>query len=86
MPNNGFDAPSTVRAVDQEGNLIRPYVQWIAMINRIGQAALDAGPTTSRPTSMLWIGRQFYDETLGKPVFVHSVNPVVWHDASGAIV
>ena len=48
-----------------------------------------SGTTGARPTSSMsarWIGMQFYDTTLGKPVFLHSVNPDVWHDGSGAVV
>ena len=83
----GFDAPSTTQAVDKDGYLILTYVQWIARMTTIGQAAQQSGTTANRPTSVLWIGRQYYDTTLGYPVFVHSVGPpVVWHNAAGAVV
>ena len=49
-------------------------------------AARQSGTTADRPTKGLWVGRRFYDTTLGKPVFVDSIGPVVWHDASGAVV
>jgi hypothetical protein len=48
-----------------------------------------SGPTASRPTSTLdnrWIGMPFYDTTLGKPIFLNSVNPDVWHDGAGGVV
>jgi hypothetical protein len=48
-----------------------------------------SGLSADRPTSGLpvrWIGMPFYDTTLGKPIFLHSVNPDVWHDGAGAVV
>jgi len=44
------------------------------------------GTTAHRPTKGLYVGRFYYDTTLGKPIWLHSVNPTVWHDGSGASV
>ncbi len=82
----GFDAPSSVQAVDEDGYLTIPYTQWINRINMICQTFQMSGTTSERPTSNLWIGRFYYDVTLGKPIWVNSVKPTVWHDASGAAV
>jgi len=65
---------------------------WAAFLHSLQQVSWNgsrSGPTGSRPTSSLdgrWIGMPYYDTTLGKPVFLHSVNPDVWHDGSGAVV
>jgi hypothetical protein len=45
-----------------------------------------AGTTAQRPTVNLYVGKFFYDTTLGKPIWLHSANPNVWHDGSGASV
>lgn len=82
----GFDAPSSVQAVDKDGYLTNPYTQWVNRVNLIAQSLQQSGTTADRPTSVLWIGRVYYDTTLGKPVWLHSVNPTVWHDASGVPV
>lgn len=61
-------------------------MQWFDRIHAICVANQQAGATAARPTSRLWIGRRYFDETLGKPVYVKSVKPAVWVDASGAVV
>ena len=49
-------------------------------------AMQQAGTTAQRPTKGLWIGRQYFDTTLGYPVFLKSANPNVWVSASGIVV
>lgn len=44
------------------------------------------GATASRPTTGLFAGYVHLDTTLGKPVFVKSLNPTVWVDATGSVV
>jgi len=55
---------------------VRNYINWNSQ----------SGTTANRPTQFLMVGQQYYDTTLGYPVFVHSVSPVVWHNAAGAAV
>lgn len=44
------------------------------------------GTTAQRPVTNLYIGRQFYDTTVGDWIAVHSTNPTVWHKGGGAVV
>lgn len=45
------------------------------------------GTTAKRPTTNLYIGRIYYDTTLGYPVWVHQVSPsIIWHNGAGAAV
>lgn len=44
------------------------------------------GTTSNRPTDNLWVGRTYLDTTLGKPIWVESLSPTVWIDATGATV
>ena len=60
--------------------------QWFSLVTRFVNALKSSGPTANRPTDGLWIGRQFYDTTLNKPVFVSAVKPTVWRDAAGTVV
>ena len=85
MANNAFDIPFGV-LVDDEGNITPTWDQWTNRIQSIASAAQQSGTTAQRPTSGLWIGRQFWDSTLSKPVYVSAVRPTVWRDATGAIV
>lgn len=60
---------------------------WMSNVSQILQAHTQSGATANRPTAKStqkrWIGLQFMDTTLGKPVYLKSVNPDVWVDASG---
>lgn len=84
--SSNFDYPAQQAISDKDG-IITPawgqaFQRWQAVIN----AAYQSGPTAQRPTKLLWIGRSFYDTTLGKPVYVAAVGPVVWRDAAGTVV
>lgn len=62
---------------------------WIDYLKKgypILNSTTDAGPTANRPTVDLFIGRQYYDTSLSKPVYLNSVNPNVWKDAAGTTV
>lgn len=40
------------------------------------------GDTSERPLEP-YLGQQFYDFTLGRPIYASSVDPVIWKDAAG---
>lgn len=47
------------------------------------------GSTSARPTDEMlgrYIGMPYFDLTLGKPVFLLSINPDVWVDGAGVVV
>lgn len=52
----------------------------------VNTPTFNAGTTAERPTRYLSPGSTYYDTTLGKPIWVNSINPIVWHDASGSVV
>ena len=83
-------APSPAsRLVEAGGAVAQDWQSLFAALQRGAFNATRSGPTADRPTSVMpgrWIGMAYYDTTLGKPVFLHSVNPDVWHDGSGAVV
>lgn len=45
-----------------------------------------SGVTASRPTSGIVVGTQYFDTTLGKPIFVKTTSPLVWVDSTGTTV
>ena len=75
-----FDYPSNSQMVTSPWNQV--FSRWQAII-ATGQ---QSGTTANRPATGLWIGRQFFDTTLGKPVYVLSVKPAVWVDGAGTVV
>lgn len=65
-----------------------PTVAWTQVFSRwhrIILAAQQSGATASRPTSLLWIGRTYFDTTLGKPIWLKTVSPIVWVTADGVV-
>lgn len=68
-------------------NGTKPFgVTWTSFFEAVFNlldAMTKGGTTAQRPTSFLWIGRPYYDTTLGYPVWVKSVGPTVWADATG---
>lgn len=46
----------------------------------------NVGATASRPTKAPYVGWQYFDTTLGKPIFVKTLSPVAWVDAVGVDV
>ena len=86
MANKGFDFPSNSVVVDPMRMVTPPWGAWVQRVHDVAIASQQSGATADRPTAGLWIGRQFYDTTLGKPVWVQSVRPTVWVDATGAPV
>jgi hypothetical protein len=72
---------------DAKGNFTAPWAGWFSIVQSIAQADSSSGPTTSRPTTNLYLGMQWFDTTLGYPVWVASLGPpAVWHNAAGAPV
>ena len=59
---------------------------WSAWFQRLWAlvSTLDSsGTTANRPTKNLFVGRFYFDTTLGYAVWLKSVNPIVWVDSGG---
>jgi hypothetical protein len=66
-----------------------PLVPLLSSLQITAVASSRNGLTAERPTEKMlgrYIGMPFFDLTLGKPVFLLSINPDVWVDAAGVIV
>lgn len=80
-----FDYPGGSPVVDSKGMASATWANTFSRWHSIIVSAQQSGETTQRPTSLLWIGRRYFDTDLGKPVYVKSVKPTVWVDGVGAI-
>lgn len=73
-------------AVDQQnarGSLVAPAEGWRNFFNavyNVCNAITMSGTTAQRPTSLLWMGRFFWDTTLGLPIYY---NGTIWVRADG---
>ena len=71
----GFEIATGARATQDWFNFA---VSVSRFVNSFG-----SGVTASRPTKLLFVGRRYFDTTLGKPVWYDGTN---WVDATGASV
>jgi len=76
--------PTDTQIADQRGRLMRAWQTWLfALALEIG----NNGTTPLRPTNNIYVGKQFFDATLGYPVWVQTVGPpIVWVNAAGTVV
>lgn len=81
-----FEIPSNDRLAEQDGKASRTWGQWLSRTHDIVVSLQQSGPTADRPTKVLWLGRRYFDTDLGIPVWVQSVKPTVWCDATGSAV
>ncbi|MHB1098442.1 MAG: hypothetical protein ACYCZR_02690 [Burkholderiales bacterium] len=76
--------PLTQEFTTPTGGVPRAWAVWFTNIwVRLNETH---GTTANRPTKGLFIGMQYYDTTLNKPVWLNSVRPSVWKDAAGTTV
>lgn len=73
-------------AVDSGGSFTPVWVNFFARVQAVCNAGQQSGATADRPTVGLWIGRRYYDKTLGIPIYVNAVRPTVWKDSQGTTV
>lgn len=80
-----IEKPPFVQALaDASGNVAPAWIVWFTKL--WAQVETGSGPTADRPTKNLFVGKQWYDETLNKPIWVRSVRPTVWLDAVGKLL
>jgi hypothetical protein len=77
---------------DPEGNVIRIFMKpdWAAYLSAVQQVTFSvtrAGSTAARPTSTMlrWPGMPFFDQQVGKPVWLKYATSNVWVDATGSV-
>lgn len=63
----------------------QPWANWFLQVFQILSAQTESGPTANRPTKNLYIGRRFFDTTLGahgKPIWI-AKDGITWVLADG---
>lgn len=79
-----LDKPPIAETLSNPGPLPRAWAVW--MMNLWVRVNTLSGVTADRPTKDLFVGRQYYDTTLSKPIWLSGVRPTVWRDAAGVAV
>lgn len=70
---------------DASGNLTPPWLAWFGYTTQRVNEFTASGTTAQRPITVR-VGMPFFDETLNIPIWVKTVSPLVWVDATGATV
>ena len=78
--------PQARNLIDRNQNLTSEWSTWITVLWAVTDSIDGAGTTANRPIANLFVGRQYFDTTLGKPIWLKSIRPNVWVDATGAAV
>ena len=72
------------------GTFSAPWRVWLTRLFQLAQVIGTQGTTAQRPigtnTVPLYIGQWYFDQTLGYPVWVKSLNPTVWVNGAGSVV
>lgn len=81
---------SALPVADNFAQWPKPWGNWLSLAQNILFATSQSGTTAKRPTENLYIGRVYFDTTLGYPIwcsaFAAGASPATWVDATGTPV
>lgn len=75
-----FELPTNAQLADETGRASVPFLSWLSIVHTTVVAMRQSGVTAVRPTKLLWVGRTFFDTTLGLPIWWDGSQ---WVDATG---
>lgn len=82
--------PTAAAMLDKAGNLTIAWLSWFSRLFAVASTVNNSGATAARPVGSaqipLMIGQSYFDTTLGIPVWIASLNPTVWVNATGVAV
>ena len=65
------------------------YATFFNLLQIVSFYSTRAGTTAERPTAttgVRWAGMPYFDQTLGKPIWLKFTSSSIWIDATGAVV
>jgi hypothetical protein len=78
-------APPPLRqSLQAEQGYPAAWLQWFADLSHLVSVMSGSGPSSQRPAPPPFIGYQYFDTTLGKPIWAKTASQ--WVDATGAPV
>jgi hypothetical protein len=76
--------PPIITTVDRDGAISPVWTKWFIKLHSIVNTSVQEGTTANRP-AIRYIGQQYFDTTLNKPIWVDK-NGTGWIDATGSTV
>jgi hypothetical protein len=67
-------------------NFTAAWAGWFAQASVVLQDASNSGTTAQRPTANLYVGKPYFDTTLGYAINLKSTGPTVWVNGAGTAV
>jgi hypothetical protein len=71
---------------DAAGNFTPAWAGWFTQAQQILQDISSSGTTAQRPTNAMYVGKRYFDTTLGVPIALKQVSPAVWVNGIGSVV
>lgn len=68
------------------GDFTPAWAGWFSQAQQILQDLSTSGTTAQRPTTVLYVGKFYFDTTLGYPVWVKTPGTNTWVNGAGAVV
>lgn len=81
-----FKKPTQNQIISSDGIINRDWDIFLTQVNNYITENSQHGITANRPTTNLYVGRYYLDDTLGYTVHIASLNPTVWKNEAGAVV
>jgi hypothetical protein len=78
--------PNQTAIADASGKVPASWQEFFSSLFKAVNGSQQSGVLLHRPTQGLWVGRPYFDTTLGYPVYLKSANPSVWVDSAGNTV
>lgn len=80
-----IDRPTPGVITSKDGQPVVWFASWLQQAYQILFNAQFVNTTANRPTTKLYAGQQYFDSTLGKPIWRNAAN-TGWVDATGTPV
>lgn len=75
-----ISGPGSQLTSDPNVSASKPWLVWSSRVSQLLTWMQESGTTANRPTAGLYVGRRYFDTTLGYPVWY---NGSAWVNASG---
>lgn len=76
-------APNQTAVQDSSGNITAPWQIYFSQVFKAITALESSGTTAQRPVKGLFVGRQYFDTSLGYVIHYNGIN---WVNSAGSVV